>query len=292
MKWYIRFFLLFVFIMGSLLIGSGDRAFGADVLSGDEPRWYEGNGLVAHAGGAFEGRTYTNSIDALEYNYQKGIRAFEIDMIFSSDGRLVCRHDWSVGSYTRFKQFYNRQEPILSYDQFRNTPIMEKYRSMTAADLVQFIKKHPDCYIVTDFKHENSFIFRSSVRALVDEIRAVDPKLVDRIVWQIYSKENLTDLKRVYPVNTDNVVLCLYMKPLKFKEEEILNWMLMNDIRVLGLSEGFYMQHKSLVKHLLDNRIQTYLFTINSRASYAEMKKNYVFGIYTDNLLEQKAGNH
>ena len=286
--------LFWIILLGLILIGNiggkGIVAYAADTLTGDEPYWFERNSIVAHAGGGFEGSTYTNSLDAMEYNYGKGIRVFEVDMIFSSDCKLVCRHDWGVGAYNRFKQLYNRMEPIMSAERFKNTLIMGKYKSMTATDLVMFIKKHPDCYIVTDFKHGNSFVYRSSVRALVKEIQKVDPLLVDRIIWQIYSKENLADLKKVYKVNTDHIIFCLYMKPLKYTGEEILSWMLMNDIRVLGLSEAFYKQDKALVKHLLDNRIKTYLFTINDRATYEEMKLNYVFGIYTDNLLGQKAG--
>lgn len=281
--------ILILIIIGAIG-GKEIVAYAGDTLTGDEPLWYEGNSLVAHAGGAFEGSTYTNSMDALEYNYGKGVRVFEVDMIFSSDCRLVCRHDWGVGAYTRFQQLYNRLEPIMSAEKFKNTLIMGKYKPMTATDLVNFIKKHPDCYVITDFKHGNSFVYRSSVRALVKEIRNIDPLLIDRIIWQIYNKENLADLKKVYNVNTDHIIFSLYMKPLKYTGEEILYWMLMNNIRVLGLSESFYKEDQALVKHLLDNRIKTYLFTVNDRETYEEMKLNYVFGIYTDSLLEQKSG--
>ena len=49
---------------------------------------------IAHAGGQFNGATYTNSLEALDQNYEAGFRAFEIDLSFTSDGELVCLHDW------------------------------------------------------------------------------------------------------------------------------------------------------------------------------------------------------
>ena len=49
---------------------------------------------IAHAGGQFNGATYTNSLEALDRNYGAGFRAFEIDLSFTSDGELVCLHDW------------------------------------------------------------------------------------------------------------------------------------------------------------------------------------------------------
>ena len=249
-----------------------------------EPDWYAGNGLVAHAGGGIEGEQFTNSLDALEFNYSKGIRVFEVDLIFSSDCKLICRHDWGLGAYLRFKQAYNSFDPIMSLNVFKNTKISGKFMPMTASDLINFLNKHQDIYLITDFKNENSFVYRSSVRELLDEIKKVDPRLIDRIIWQIYSKENLADLKSVYKVNPDHIIFCLYMKPMKYASYDIFNWMIQNKINVLGLSESFYNSNKTLVKQLLNYGIKTYVFTINDKTIHRELKKNYVFGVYTDML--------
>lgn len=45
---------------------------------------------IAHAGGQIGATTYTNSIEALDANYEKGFRAFEIDFSWTSDHQLVC----------------------------------------------------------------------------------------------------------------------------------------------------------------------------------------------------------
>ncbi|HIL62954.1 MAG TPA: hypothetical protein EYG42_05830, partial [Porticoccaceae bacterium] len=45
---------------------------------------------IAHAGGQIGNTTYTNSIDALNVNYDIGFRIFEMDFSFTSDQQLVC----------------------------------------------------------------------------------------------------------------------------------------------------------------------------------------------------------
>jgi hypothetical protein len=44
--------------------------------------------FIAHAGGAIGHYTYTNSLEALNSNYEKGFRFFEIDLSWTSDGDL------------------------------------------------------------------------------------------------------------------------------------------------------------------------------------------------------------
>ena len=48
---------------------------------------------ILHALGGMEGQyTYINSIDCLEENYASGYRLFEVDVSFTSDGKLVLAH--------------------------------------------------------------------------------------------------------------------------------------------------------------------------------------------------------
>lgn len=49
---------------------------------------------VAHALGGVGGKTYTNSPQALEHNYNKGFRVFEVDLDLSSDDELIAWHSF------------------------------------------------------------------------------------------------------------------------------------------------------------------------------------------------------
>lgn len=71
--------------------------------------------MIAHAGGGINSQNYSNSLEALEYNYQQGFRYFEIDFSWTSDAQLVCLHDWGK----RFqKVFGHKTKQPLSLKEF------------------------------------------------------------------------------------------------------------------------------------------------------------------------------
>jgi hypothetical protein len=44
--------------------------------------------------GIHNGETYTDSKEALDYNFQRGYKYFEIDLVETWDGHLVGFLDW------------------------------------------------------------------------------------------------------------------------------------------------------------------------------------------------------
>ena len=53
---------------------------------------------IAHALGGVGGKTYTNSIQAFEHNYNKGFKVFEVDLDFTSDDELIAWHSFDKTS--------------------------------------------------------------------------------------------------------------------------------------------------------------------------------------------------
>ena len=49
--------------------------------------------LIAHAGGGINGKTYTNSKNALVASLEKGFNYIELDLCQLSNGEVVCAHD-------------------------------------------------------------------------------------------------------------------------------------------------------------------------------------------------------
>ena len=72
---------------------------------------------VAHAGGGINGKTYTNSYEALNLNIKNGFTYFEIDFSFTRDNRLVCLHDWK-GSFKRSFGFQAGEKPSIETFEF------------------------------------------------------------------------------------------------------------------------------------------------------------------------------
>jgi hypothetical protein len=48
---------------------------------------------IAHAGGAIGHLAVTNSYNALNFNFDRGFRYFELDFSLTRDGNYVCLHD-------------------------------------------------------------------------------------------------------------------------------------------------------------------------------------------------------
>lgn len=96
--------------------------------------WQE-NRLIAHAFGGVDGASYTNSYEAFITNYNRGYRLFEVDLVQTTDGKLVARHDWSQKLQPDLAAHRGRNVTKL---QFANSLIMGRFQPYpaghTAAD--------------------------------------------------------------------------------------------------------------------------------------------------------------
>ena len=154
--------------------------------------------VVAHAMGAVDGRFETNSLDAFLQSYAAGQRVFEVDLQFTSDGRLVARHDWDQTSYYNLEQTYAE---VLDWETFKSTPIAFFYTPLDAEDLVALMRMYPDIYLVTDSKDTGEETVRAQIRALDAAIQAGgDPEIWERIVVQIYHEEMYDWVSQEAPV--------------------------------------------------------------------------------------------
>ena len=50
---------------------------------------------IAHAGGAIDGLICVNSIEGVELAYSNGYKMFEVDLLITSNGKLIGSHGWS-----------------------------------------------------------------------------------------------------------------------------------------------------------------------------------------------------
>ncbi len=109
------------------------------------------NRYMAHALGGIDGENYTNSKEALESNYNKGIRLFEVDINLTADGKIVCVHGWKKSDYEKKIGIkYNSENSIMTYEKFKNVKIKDKYTTMGFDDLVSYMKKYKDIYVMLD----------------------------------------------------------------------------------------------------------------------------------------------
>ncbi|MDO5724929.1 MAG: hypothetical protein Q4P29_01365 [Tissierellia bacterium] len=226
----------------------------------------DGKYTIAHAGGELDGMSYTNMKEALDKNYKRGKRIFEIDIEMTSDNLPVCIHSWDGFSY----KFLNKDKhKKLSYEEFMSAKSPHGYTQMDLKILVSWFKEHSDAYLVTDIKNKNYEV--------LEMISKDSPEIIDRIWPQIYNRNQYEKIKNL---GYKNIIYTLYMSP--DTDEEILDFALNNDIKAITISHEKY--ESGLGKKLIEQGITTFVHTINHAQDAAKLIDEGVKGIYTDNL--------
>lgn len=240
--------------------------------------------MVAHAMGGIEGLTYTNTYDAFLVNYDQGFRVFEVDLLLSSEGRLVARHEWGE-SFTRQlgqedELAADRQGAVLSYVEFKAAKIQGVYEPLDWDDVLELMEQYPDVYIVTDTKQSSPDEIQQIFTQIVDEAKAKDPELLKRVVPQIYNREMLEPVQSIYPF--DSVIFTLYQthdtddEVVAFAADKHLAAVTMSDTRA----------NAQLIQELNRIGVPSYIHTINDLKTIAKFKRMGAYGFYTDFLTE------
>ena len=209
---------------------------------------------VAHAGGGFKKKIYTNSIDALEVN-KKDFLFFEIDFFLTGDNKVVCEHDFSenLETFNKFKKYIAENS---------------SFEQCTYLSLKKWLKENPNKIIITDFKNRN-----------IDGLTFISKNFNNyevRFIPQIYHPKEYNKVKRL---GFKNIIWTLYRYDksneavLSYAEKMNLYAITMNPPRA----------RSGLPILLKDKNIKTYVHTINSVKEYFKYVKAYkVDQIYTD----------
>lgn len=225
---------------------------------------------IAHAGGALNGLTYSNSLEALRRNYELGFRYFEIDFSETSDGHLVCMHDWDE----RFTQAFGGDRTMrLSFAEF-NLLIKERgrYTPCTLSSLNQWMQEFPDALIVTDVKGDNLAALNLLIEAL--------PDAKERVIPQIYQPENFTKVRNLGYVQ---IIWTLYR--FSGSDSDVLSWISQWDGAVAITMPKYRASGGDLAKQLHAQRVPSYVHTVNEHIN--ALRYTTVHGvseIYTDFL--------
>jgi glycerophosphoryl diester phosphodiesterase len=222
--------------------------------------------LVAHAGGGINGDTYTNSLEALSANIQKGYTFFEIDLSLTSDGIPVCIHDWEE-SYTR--SFGIASPPKIpdfqEFIQVKNSH--SQYDKCTVWTLIEWLRVHPQATLITDSKHDNIKILQF--------IKEHFPEFRERIIPQIYQPEEYQILRKM---GYKRIIWTLYQYDGSDQE-------LLSNAQKMVLFAVTLPKHRvtsELVLGLNKLHIPSYVHTINSLEEAKVYFRLGINSLYTD----------
>ncbi|MBR3870083.1 MAG: hypothetical protein IKJ17_01085 [Clostridia bacterium] len=219
---------------------------------------------IMHAGGTTpNGIVGSNSIQAMQNSYKKGQYWLELDFEWTSDGHLVCTHDWDAW-YTR--TYTGTDVPTLArFEKLRKTTY--GFESPTLKSLISWLRCHPKAKIVTDVKSNN-------LKAI--EIISKYPDLQDRFVIQIYSPE---EYDKVASLGFKNIILTFYrIIPQNISLETVKNK------KLLACTFPASDDYKAAMTAFINANIPIYVHTVNDKFEQQKWFDFGVTGIYSDSI--------
>ncbi|WP_026907622.1 glycerophosphodiester phosphodiesterase family protein [Paucisalibacillus globulus] len=231
--------------------------------------------LIAHAGGAIDGYTYTNSKEALINSYNNGYRLFELDFSITSDSNLVVRHGWEE-DYGQ-----NLSSKTITYEQFMNSPYYNKYSPLDFDGVIALLEEYPDIYIIMDGKTTSVADTKKLYEKINSFTKDLDSDIKNRLIPQMFYKDDLELIRQygfhdmVYVVGRED-----------YTPETLADFCDKNDIRVVSLSES--RAELEVIKALNEKSIKSYVYTINDLEVMKEYFQLSINGIFTDFILPQE----
>lgn len=265
-----------VMILGILILSVLAIMTGISYNEYKNAEWYEKYPIISHAGGAIGEVSYTNSKEAFENSLAKGHKVFEVDFLYTSDNHLVARHNWN----DEITEGFSRDNKP-DYETFMNTKIYDMYTPLSVENIIGYMEKNKDIYVVTDIKEKD---YVSVLNTIVDTAKANSSdykNILDRFVIQFYKYDQIDKIKSVEEF--DKYILTLY----RIKEEDrdfekISKFCVENDVKVLTIPR------KSAVKENIDIAkaygLYTYTHTINSGKGVIKFEMRGIHGVYTDSV--------
>ena len=220
--------------------------------------------FIAHAGGEVDGIKSTNSKDALDQNYKKGFRRFELDIIETSDGHLVASHDWEM--WARFTDYEGTLPPTLA--EFKKHKIYGDYTTLDYKGINAWFAAHPDATLVTD-KVNDPIAFANG---FVDK---------DRLIMELFSVMAVEDALN------NGINAMLSQEPLLNMVGDKLNYLAVNNIQYVALSRRIIASQTKLMEQLRDKGIKVYVYNVNFDPGKDEQyvldnEIGLVYGMYAD----------
>lgn len=239
------------------------------------------NNLLAHGGGAIDQLKKTNSLQALNENYNKGIRYFELDLNLTSDQKIVATHDWE--SWKKNTGYTGKIPP--SHEKFMKKKIYSIYDPLDEDKILKWFQDRPDTILVTDKLNDAIYISQK-----LDNIK-------DRILIELFTQD---EVNRALEKKINNILISQRILWQNGYSIEYLNRLSSETIKPHGFSvdknlvykyPDFFLRAKNL-------NFKTYVYNLNDlslnegETDVLCNQFNFIEGIYTDYLDLSKLNNN
>jgi len=230
---------------------------------------WEKEKIIIHALGKFKKQIYTNSFEALNFwYYKKNMHFMEADCHLTSDNHVVLSHDYR----------HLKKTPTLSV--FKKSYAKGNLTSMTFEDLVVFMEKHPDLYIITDTKFDDIPHIEVEFDEMT-EILSHHKNVNKRFIIEVYNEKMFLFLKEhKYPFKYFMFTLYKRWRGKNYEDlENIFSFCSKHNIK--GIIMYKYLFNNKIYNLSKKYSVPIYLHTENSIIKIAEYLQK-VKGIFTD----------
>ena len=230
--------------------------------------WYQNTQLIYHAGGGVDGLAYTNSREAIEETLTFG-NFLEIDFGYTADGHLVCIHSW---------EYITGSPEPMTLAQYKEHKIFGEYTTLTAVELIAYMKEREDLYIVIDTKELDVLRVTEDLIALAEG----DTAIVDRFIIQLYEEGSKGKILELYPFAEENFLFTCYKSGTD--PETVLRLCMEEGISVVTVQHGTW--DSEAIDLFTQKGILIYEHTVNRLDHVTKATERGVYGFYTDFLTE------
>lgn len=243
---------------------------------------WEGDLLIAHACGGIDGIEYTNSVEAFENSYARGVRAMEVDLRLTSDDRLVCIHDWN--DWAAAVKSNHVEDQVYSEEEFMGEQIFDRYTPMSLETLFELMREYEDVWIITDTKGTGQEIVGKQFEVMLETAQKTDSMdLLDRFVIQLYNYNMYDVVEEIH--SFPSYILTLYamgeptearfIKHCRFCKDRGIDIIIMWDEwvtpEIISMAETY--------------GIDIYVHTVNDPDDMESFRDIGVKGFYTDYIF-------
>ncbi len=223
---------------------------------------------VAHAGGQIDGISYTNSREALESNYKRGARYFELDFCGTADGQLVAFHDGLEADLG-----LDRTVQKVTKTEIQKRKLHGKYAVLDLQDVYDFLIQHPDSVLITDTKVPTF----QGLHYIAETVKRRDPGLLKRIIPQFYHPEELDELKKLKAF--DRYIFTLYRT--RLSEADVFSFVDANrEVQAVTVPKPHFSE--PLARELAKIGVPLFVHTVNDPEEIARLRCKGAAGVYTD----------
>ena len=264
---------------------------------------------IVHALGGEEDRSYINSIDMLDKAYKEGLRVFEADISFTSDGVLVLAHSgednvWSKNDWEKrlgqkypfddesVKDYecYDVDKHLCSYEVFKSFKIQGRYTANSFAELLDYMEEHVDMYLMVDAGHRSYADAKAYYEAIVE---AADGRtqVLDRLI----AGGQTTDMVKAAREAYDFPLINLYFdkdenrESIIYSAEDFVRYCDAESITSLSIAKEVFTE--DVAKVISDSDLIIYVFTENDESEAEHILSLGADMVGTDFLWSEEKKN-